>query len=58
MVKKEKKLIASFLNRRWKIRSTTCEKEKFKNGKYELVFYIGDYFKKITNWMNCHFLMM
>ena len=25
------------------------EKEKFKPGKYELVFYIGDYFKTITN---------
>ncbi len=24
------------------------EKEKFKSGKYELVFYIGDYFKKVT----------
>ena len=24
-----------------------AEKEKFKSGKYELVFYIGDYFKKI-----------
>ena len=23
------------------------EKDKFKNGKYELVFYIGDYFKSI-----------
>jgi 5-hydroxyisourate hydrolase len=34
------------------------EKDKFKNGKYELIFYIGDYFKKITNWINYNFLMM
>tara|TARA_B100000035_G_scaffold297740_1_gene290799 strand:- start:1131 stop:1481 length:351 start_codon:yes stop_codon:yes gene_type:complete len=25
------------------------EKDKFKNGKYELIFHIGDYFKTITN---------
>ncbi len=25
-----------------------AEKEKFKSGKYELVFYIGDYFKKVV----------
>jgi 5-hydroxyisourate hydrolase len=32
------------------------EKDKFKNGKYELIFYIGDYFKKITNLDELQFL--
>ena len=32
------------------------EKEKFKNGKYELIFYIGDYFKKITTLNELQFL--
>ena len=32
------------------------EKDKFKNGKYELIFYIGDYFKKITTLDEIQFL--
>ena len=32
------------------------EKEKFKPGKYELVFYIGDYFKKVNGNINFPFL--
>ena len=32
------------------------EKEKFKSGKYELVFYIGDYFKKIIQKDELQFL--
>ena len=32
------------------------EKEKFKLGKYELVFYIGDYFKKVNGNINFPFL--
>ena len=32
------------------------EKDKFKNGKYELIFYIGDYFKKITKLDQLQFL--
>ena len=32
------------------------EKEKFKNGKYELIFYVGDYFKKITTLDELQFL--
>ena len=32
------------------------EKEKFKSGKYELVFYIGDYFKNISSTSEVPFL--
>ena len=32
------------------------EKDKFKNGKYELIFYIGDYFKTITKQDKLQFL--
>ena len=32
------------------------EKDKFKNGKYELIFYIGDYFKTITELDQLQFL--
>ena len=32
------------------------EKDKFKNGKYELIFYVGDYFKKITKLDQLQFL--
>ena len=32
------------------------EKDKFKSGKYELIFYIGDYFKKITGSKDLPFL--
>ena len=32
------------------------EKDKFKNGKYELIFYIGDYFKTITKLDKLQFL--
>ena len=32
------------------------EKDKFKNGKYELVFFIGDYFKNILNTETTPFL--
>ena len=33
-----------------------AEKDKLKNGKYELIFYIGDYFKKITTLDEIQFL--
>ena len=32
------------------------ERDEFKTGKYELVFFVGDYFKKITNTNNLNFL--
>jgi len=32
------------------------EKDNFKNGKYELIFYIGDYFKTITKLDQLQFL--
>ena len=32
------------------------EKDKFKNGKYELIFYIGDYFKTVTKLDQLQFL--
>ena len=33
-----------------------AEEDKFKSGKYELVFYIGDYFKKVNGNINFPFL--
>ena len=36
--------------------SHLVEKEKFKYGKYELVFYIGDYFNKIIENKDLPFL--
>ena len=32
------------------------EKDKFKNGKYELIFYVGDYFRTITKLDQLQFL--
>ena len=43
------KLYSFVLNSDGRSDGPLVEKDNFKNGKYELVFYIGDYFKSILN---------
>ena len=45
---KREKINSIILNNDGRSDKQLVEKEKFKNGKYELIFYIGDYFKKIS----------
>ena len=53
----EKKMIKkTTLNDDGRSNDALIEKENFKIGKYELIFYVGDYFKKITNQNNLQFL--
>ena len=55
--KDEKKMIKkTTLNDDGRSNDAIIEKETFKVGKYELVFYVGDYFKKTTNQNNLQFL--
>ena len=51
-----KKINSIILNDDGRSDKPLVEKDKFKNGKYELIFYIGDYFKKITNLDELQFL--
>ena len=44
---KKEKINSLFLNNDGRSDKPLAEKDKFKLGKYELVFYIGDYFKEI-----------
>tara|TARA_B100000035_G_scaffold200522_1_gene171528 strand:- start:7 stop:357 length:351 start_codon:yes stop_codon:yes gene_type:complete len=53
---KREKLTNIILNNDGRSDKPLVEKEKFKNGKYELIFYIGDYFKEITNLNQLQFL--
>ena len=50
------KLISIILNNDGRSDKPLIEKDKFKNGKYELIFYIGDYFKTITKLDQLQFL--
>ena len=50
------KLKSIILNNDGRSDEPLVEKEKFKNGKYELIFYIGDYFKTITKQDQLQFL--
>ena len=52
----KKMVIKTTLNEDGRSNNALVEKENFKVGKYELVFYIGDYFKQITNQNNLQFL--
>ena len=53
----EKKMITkTTLNDDGRSNNALAENENFKVGKYELVFYVGDYFKKITNQNDLQFL--
>ena len=50
------KLCSIVLNNDGRSGEPLVEKENFKNGKYELIFYIGDYFKEITTLNELQFL--
>ena len=50
------KLCNIVLNNDGRSEKPLVENESFKNGKYELIFYIGDYFKKITKLDQLQFL--
>ena len=50
------KIISIILNDDGRSDKPLVEKDKFKNGKYELIFYVGDYFKKITTLDELQFL--
>jgi 5-hydroxyisourate hydrolase len=52
----KEKITSIILNDDGRSDKPLVEKDKFKNGKYELIFYIGDYFKKITNLDELQFL--
>ena len=43
----KEKISSVILNNDGRSDNPLVEKDEFKNGKYELVFYIGDYFKKL-----------
>ena len=45
---KKEKINSLTLNNDGRTDQPIAEKEKFKSGKYELVFYIGDYFNKLS----------
>ena len=51
------KLCSIVLNNDGRSEKPLVENENFKNGKYELIFYIGDYFKKITKLDQLQFLI-
>ncbi len=50
------KITSTILNDDGRSDKPLIGKEKFKNGKYELIFYIGDYFKTITELDELQFL--
>ncbi len=50
------KLKSIILNNDGRSDQPLVEKDEFKNGKYELVFFVGDYFKDITNKDDLKFL--
>ena len=53
---KKIKLKSIILNNDGRSDQPLVEKDEFKNGKYELVFFVGDYFKDITNKDDLKFL--
>ena len=53
---KREKINSIILNSDGRSDEPLVQDDKFKNGKYELIFYIGDYFKKITNLDELQFL--
>ena len=52
----KKKLKSITLNEDGRSNQPLVEKDEFKEGKYELVFFVGDYFKTITNKNDLKFL--
>ena len=53
---KREKINSIILNSDGRSDKPLVENETFKNGKYELIFYIGDYFKKIATLDEIQFL--
>ena len=53
---KKEKLNSTILNDNGRTDKPLLEGANFKKGQYELVFFIGDYFKNITNLPNIPFL--
>ncbi|MBT91828.1 MAG: hydroxyisourate hydrolase [Candidatus Pelagibacter sp.] len=53
---KKEKLNSVILNNDGRTDKALIEGENFKEGKYELVFFVGDYFKKITETSEIPFL--
>ena len=53
---KREKINSIILNSDGRSDKPLVENDTFKNGKYELIFYIGDYFKKITTLDEIQFL--
>ena len=53
---KKEKLNSTILNDNGRADKPLLEGTNFKEGQYELVFFIGDYFKNITNLPNIPFL--
>ena len=52
----KEKINSVILNNDGRTDKALIEAEKFKEGKYELVFFVGDYFKKITDLPQIPFL--
>jgi 5-hydroxyisourate hydrolase len=52
----KKKLKSIILNEDGRSNEPLVEKDEFKEGKYELVFFVGDYFKNITKNNDLKFL--
>ena len=52
----KEKITSIILNDDGRSEKPLVEDKEFKNGKYEIVFYIGDYFKKITSQNGLQFL--
>ena len=50
------KIISTVLNNDGRTDQALVEGKNFKEGQYELVFFVGDYFKKITNSSKIPFL--
>jgi len=53
---KKEKLNSVILNNDGRTDKALIEGENFKEGKYELIFFVGDYFKKITETSEIPFL--
>ena len=53
---KKEKLNSTILNDNGRTDKPLLEGANFKEGQYELIFFIGDYFKNITNLPNIPFL--
>jgi len=56
ILKERNKVNSVILNKDGRANEPLLEGNNFKEGKYELVFFVGDYFKKITNLPKTPFL--